>query len=167
MKRITMVFGLLFGGLALFLAGFFSRQPKINKLKKHIKYLQKEIKKLEELRENQNKTINNLLIEYKALKVYSFAKRLRKRDRIKSELVFQYGTKEYLQLLLDQNKKQKLTKDEVAFFYAFDSVIEGKQVSNKDQKIINAFIIKNHQKEIELLTPCDYEDLLLQIKNLP
>ncbi len=96
MKRITMVFGFLFGGLALFLAGFFSRQPKINKLKKHIKYLQKEIKKLEELRENQNKTINNLLIEYKALKVYSFAKRLRKRDRIKSELVFQYGTKEYL-----------------------------------------------------------------------
>ena len=157
---------MLLGGLALFFAGFFSRQPKINKLKKHIKYLQKEIKKLEELRDNQNKTINNLLIEYKALKVYSFAKRSKKKDSIKSELVFQYGTKDYLQLLLDQNNKRKLTKDEVAFFNAFDSVIEGRQVSIKNQKIIKAFIFKKHQKEIALLTPCDYEALILQIKNL-
>jgi hypothetical protein len=64
-----------FGGLAIFFAGFFVRQPKINKLKKQIAQLQKEIKRLEALREEQNNTINRLLINYKSLKLFDFAKR--------------------------------------------------------------------------------------------
>ena len=75
MKRIITCFGLLLGGLALFFAGFFSRQPKINKLKAQIKRLQNEIIKLQALRDKQNETINRLLIDYKSIKVYSVFKR--------------------------------------------------------------------------------------------
>lgn len=83
MKRIITCFGLLLGGLALFFAGFFSRQPKINKLKAQIKRLQNEIIKLQALRDKQNETINRLLIDYKSIKVYSVFKRKKQKKTSK------------------------------------------------------------------------------------
>ena len=165
MKGLVKIFAMALGGLAIFFAGFFVRQPKINKLKKQITHLQKEIKKLEALREEQNNTINKLLINYKSLKLFDFAKRSKAKDNIKSELMFQYGTKEYLQLLLDRTKNEReLLKEEIVFLNAFDNVIEGKKVSTKDFEKIKAYIFKKYRKEIKGLVPCDYSDLLLQVK---
>lgn len=154
------------GVLAIFFAGFFVRQPKINKLKKQITHLQKEIKRLEALREEQNNTINKLLINYKSLKLFGFAKRSKAKDNIKSELMIQYGTKEYLHLLLDRIKNNReLSKEEIVFINAFDDVIEGKKVSTKDFEKIKVYIFNKYRKEIKGLVPCDYSDLLLQVKN--
>ena len=166
MKGLVKIFAMALGVLAIFFAGFFVRQPKINKLKKQITHLQKEIKRLEALREEQNNTINKLLINYKSLKLFGFAKRSKAKDNIKSELMIQYGTKEYLHLLLDRIKNNReLSKEEIVFINAFDDVIEGKKVSTKDFEKIKVYIFNRYRKEIKGLVPCDYSDLLLQVKN--
>ena len=166
MKGLVKIFAMALGVLAIFFAGFFVRQPKINKLKKQITHLQKEIKRLEALREEQNNTINKLLINYKSLKLFGFAKRSKAKDNIKSELMIQYGTKEYLHLLLDRIKNNReLSKEEIVFINAFDDVIEWKKVSTKDFEKIKVYIFNKYRKEIKGLVPCDYSDLLLQVKN--
>ena len=165
MKRILSFFGIGMAVIAGFFVGFFVRQPKINKLKSQIEHLQKELKKLEILRDKQNDTIKRLLIDYKSLKIFDFVKRSKAKENIKAELALQYGTKEYLQLLLDRVKNNReFSNEEMIFFSAFDSVIEGKKISNKDIDKIKAYIFNKYRKEIKGLIPCDYNELVMEIK---
>lgn len=165
MKKLMSYIVVALALLAGFFVGFFVRQPKINKLKAQIKHLQSEIIKLQALRDKQNETINRLLFDYKSLKVFSFSKRSKAKENIKEELALQYGAKEYLQLLLDRaNTKRNFTNEEKVFYNAFDGVIDGKKVSDKDLERIKAYIFNKYRKEIEKLIPCDYNELITEIE---
>lgn len=165
MKKIGSIIAVALFGLACFFAGFFVRQPKINKLKAQIKHLQSEIIKLQALRDKQNGTISRLLLDYKSLKVFSFSKRSKMKDNIKAELVLQYGAKEYLQLLLDRaNTKRKFSNEEKVFFNAFDGAIEGEKVTDKELNKIKTYILNKYRKEIDKLIPCDYNEQIAEIE---
>ena len=48
-----------------------------------------------------------------------------------------------------------MDEEELAFYKAFDSVIEGKKVSTNELKTVKSYVISRYRREIQSLTNCD------------
>jgi len=157
MKKLSyLILGALLA-IAAFLFGFLIRQPKIDKLKKQIKLLQKECIRLQELCQSQKDDFRNLLVQHKALKAFSFKKRAVSKDKLKESLILQYAIKDYLELLFKRVQyEQELSKDEIIFFNVSENLIEGKKLSVSDKIKIRDFIFERHSIAIKKLQECDY-----------
>lgn len=143
--------------LIVFFTGFLVRQPKINKLKKQIETLQKQLSSLQDKMVGYQTSFDNLLLQYKGLKVIQLKKKAEMKGLLEENLVLQYGMKAYLNLLLNRVKNdKKLDKEELAFYNAFDSVIEGKKVSTNEFKTVKSYVISRYHTEIQSLTNCDF-----------
>lgn len=167
MKRI---YWLLIPLVALgsFFTGFFIRQPKINKLKKQVETLQRDNRRLIALCEKHQQEFRELLLQHKALKVMQFRKRATTKEQMTESLTMQYAIMEYITLLTKRVKyEQKLTKEEIAFFNAFDGAIDGKQLSTTDKVKIAEYVKKNHGTEIKELRECDYSAALKELQLQP
>jgi hypothetical protein len=163
-KLVRHIFAAL-GAILLFFAGFFARQPTINNLKKQVKQLQKETERLNQLRYAQHREIGELLIKYKALGALQFKKKSLEKENIKGLLIYQYGAREYLGLLIDSVKHGiEIPKQAIGFFKAFDKVIDGDKVSDSDRKKIKEYIFVKHHKDIDGLRECDYTDLITELE---
>ena len=153
------------GAILLFFVGFFARQPAINKLKKQVKQLQKETERLNQLRDAQHRELGELLIKYKALGALQFKKKSVEKENIQGLLIYQYGAKEYLGMLIDSVKHGiEMPKEAIGFFKAFDKVIDGEKVSDSDWKKIKEYIFVKHRKDIDGLVECDYTDLIKELE---
>lgn len=156
-------FFLMLGG---FLTGFLIRQPKINKLKKQIELLQKDDRKLIEMINEMRQNYQELLVQHKALKALQYRKKLAIKEKITGNLVMQYAIKAYLTLLLKSGRyEQKLEKDEIVFFEAFEKVIDGKNISTSDKVKIRDYIMEHYGKEIKQLKECEYTAVFEELKN--
>ncbi|MDI9519797.1 MAG: hypothetical protein QM308_01365 [Bacillota bacterium] len=144
--------------------GALSRQPEINRLKRLVKQLQAEIQKLQALIDEQNNQINELFVRYKALKVYQIFSKISERKNIQKALVFQYGAKNYLDLLLKQVRNESVDKTDLTFFRAFEKVMNGETISKEDQKTIQVYILTKHKKEIFKLQKCDVTQTIHEIE---
>jgi len=154
-KVLNWIVGPLLFIVGLFV-GCFARQPKINKLKKQITVLQKQLTTLQDRMMGYQEKFDNLLVQYKGIKVLQLKKKAECEGKLKDNLVLQYGMKEYLTLLLDTVKeKRKFTDEEFVFYKAFDDVIEGKEVNKKDFIRIKEYVLSKHKSEIEALNPCN------------
>ncbi|MGN0179143.1 MAG: hypothetical protein ACI4DY_06855 [Monoglobaceae bacterium] len=156
-------FFLMLGG---FLTGFLIRQPKINKLKKQIELLQKDDRKLIEMINEMRQNYQELLVQHKALKALQYRKKLAIKEKITGNLVMQYAIKAYLTLLLKSGRyEQKLEKDEIVFFEAFEKVIDGKNISTGDKVKIRDYIMEHYGNEIKQLKECEYTAVFEELKN--
>ena len=156
MKKILSWIWIPLAAIFGFFAGFFVRQPKINRLKKQIETLQKNLVAIQSKMENYQNSFDNLLIHYKGLKVLQLKQKAEYENKLKDNLILQYGIKDFLALLLDTVKNErKLNSEELAFYKAFDDVIEGKQVDKTTFSTIKTYVINNHKREINALKPCD------------
>jgi hypothetical protein len=163
-KKISIIAGLL-AGAALFIAGFFARQPVINKLQNQVKELQKETERLNQLRDAQHRELGELLIKYKAMGALQFKKKSVEKENIKGLLIYQYGAKEYLGLLINSVKHGiEMPKEAIGFFNAFDKVIDGEKVSYSDRKKLKEYIFIKHRKDIDGLVECDDVDLIKELE---
>ncbi len=139
-----------------FFTGFLVRQPKINKLKKQIETLQKQLSSLQDKMVGYQTSFDNLLLQYKGLKVMQLKKKAEMKGMLEENLVLQYGMKAYLNLLLNRVKNnKKLDEEELAFYKSFDNVIEGKKVSKNEFKTIKSYVISRYRTEIQSLANCD------------
>lgn len=139
-----------------FFIGVLVRQPRINKLKKQIKILQKQLAALQDKMIGYQEAFDALLIQYKGLKVLQLKKRAECEGKLKDNLILQYGMKDYLTLLFDIVKNgRKLSKEEIVFFESFENVIEGKEISEKTFMKIKEFVITRHKNEIAALEHCN------------
>jgi len=158
MKKILSWIWIPFAAIAGFFLGFFVRQPKINKLKKQVLSLQKQLNSLQTKMIGYQESFDDLYIQYKGLKVLQLKKKAEYEGKLKDNLVLQYGMKAYLELLLDTVKKsRKLTDEEFAFYRAFDDVIEGKQVGKNSFSKIKEYVLSQYKHDINALKPCDCE----------
>lgn len=146
--------------------GALSRQPEINKLKKRIKQLQKEVERLQELCRTQDEQLNVLMLKYKALKIFQFSKKNEARTNIRGVLVYQYAVHDYLTLLLMASRKEKLKEEDVIFYNIFDKVIEGQEVCDEERNALKEYITYRHTSELRGLRLCDNTGLIQQIQNL-
>ena len=165
MKRIIFALIALLSAIGGFLIGFLIRQPKINKLKKHIEKLQKEIGRLQHDNQKYHDDFQNALLHLKSLKAINNIKRKKAKENAAGILIFQYGMKDYLLLLLHMLKTgAKVETIDIRFFNTFDKVIEGKVISDKDKEIIRDYIISRHKTEIENLQECDCSVIINEIE---
>ncbi len=162
---VKIMIGVL-SGLGGFVVGALSRQPEINNLKKQIKKLQKENKRLQTLMQNQSEQIRNLIVKYKALKVYQFSKRYESRSSIRGLLVYQYGLRDYLELLIRTAKSEReMSKEDVLFYNMFDKIIEGKSISNNEKEAIKEYVNHKHMWDIMRMKECNTSELYEEIQN--
>jgi hypothetical protein len=139
--------------------GFLIRQPGINKLRKQAQLLQSDNEKLQNCLKRHQDTFDDLYLQYKGLKVMELKNKAEYKDKLKNNLVLQYSIKDYLELLFDVTKNErKLTNEECIFYKAFDGVIEGKKINNRNFEIIKEYVISNHGKEINDLKKCYLDD---------
>ena len=139
-----------------FLVGFFVRQPSVNKLKKQVKIMQKEIENLQSAMKGYQDVYSDMYVQYKKLKVIQIKQKAEIEGKLKDNLILQYGLKDYLTLLFDVVKKErKLSRIENIFYKSFDSVIEGKKVGKKEFENIKEYVLEKHKKEINSLKICD------------
>lgn len=141
------------GGL---FAGMMIRQPKINKLKKQVLSLQKQLSNLQDRMVGYQESFDNLLLQYKGLKVLQLKKRAEMKGKLEENLVLQYGMKAYLSLLLEKIKNgKKMEKDELSFYKAFDDVIEGKSLSSNQLSVVKDYVMSKYRGQINSLVVCD------------
>lgn len=156
MKKFLKIIIVPLVAIASFFTGFFVRQPKINKLRKQIEIMQKQLDFIQNRMSEYQKNYDNLLIQYKGLKVLQLKKKAEYEGKLKDNLVLQYGMKDYLNLLFDVVKKdRKLTDEENIFYKSFDNVIEGKKVGKIAFENIKEYVMKKHKREINELKICD------------
>ena len=137
-------------------AGIMIRQPKINKLKKAVSTLQKQLATLQDKMIGYQKSFDNLLLQYKGLKVMQLKKKADMKGKIEENLILQYGMKAYINLLLDGVKNgKKLENNELLFYKSFDNVIEGKKIWQKDLENIKSFVVSKYRGKIQSLMPCE------------
>lgn len=159
-KVLLALTGILSGAAGL-LAGILVRQPEINKLHKLVKRLQKEIDRLEQAVEEQNDEITALMLKYKALKIYQFGQRKELKESIQDELVFQYATADYLNLLLDYvNADIEMSKEDLRFYEAYGKMIAEKPIDFKEKQFIKEYVRGRHTTEITRLKQCDAQPVL-------
>lgn len=167
MNKILSIVVLIASTLAAFFAGMLIRQPKINKLKKQVQTLQEKNIQLYEMREQQQRQINEMFIKYQAFKIGHHKEKLKCKENIKGQLIYQYASKEYLTILIVRVKNnKKIDRSALPFFNAFEQFIDGKDVSEKEAGIIKDYIVKKYGSEIEKLKECDYDYLIEEIKNI-
>ena len=82
-----------------FFAGGLIRQPGINKLRKQVQLLQSDNKKLQKSIKRYQDSFDDLYLQYKGLKVLELKNKIEYKDKLKNNLVLQYGIKDYLELL--------------------------------------------------------------------
>ena len=94
-------------------------------------------------------SFNNLLLQHKGLKVRQLKKKAEMKCMLEENLVLQYDMKAYLNLLLNRVKNnKKLDEEKLAFYKAFDNVIEGEKVSTNELKTIKSYVISRYRIEI-------------------
>ena len=109
--------------------------------------------------------MGELLIKYKALGALQFKKKSVEKENIQGLLIYQYGAKEYLGMLIDSVKHGiEMPKEAIGFFKAFDKVIDGEKVSDSDWKKIKEYIFVKHRKDIDGLAECDYTELIKELE---
>ena len=166
MKKIIYLILLPLGALAMFFGGFLARQPKINKLKKQIKLLQKDNGKLIDLCQCQHDDFCNLLVQHKTLKAIHFIKKASSKEKLRENLILQYALKSYIELLLKRVKyNQELDKDEIAFFNAAKNIIDGKKISAGNMVKIRDYILERHTTDINNKKECDYTLVLQELNS--
>ena len=148
-----------------FLIGLFARQPAINKLKKQVILLQQDNENLLNIIEANHQSFQELLVQHKALKAIQISKKTALKDQMVENLIMQYAVKEYLTLLLKCGKHgQKLEKDELVFFSAFEKVINGKTLSSSNKVNIKDYILSRHKANIKKLQECDCSHILKELQ---
>ena len=166
MKRLTAAILALFTAIACFFAGFLVRQPSINKLKKQVKRLQAENKRLTDLQLTLSKELSDLLAQVKALKVFDFKHRADCNEKIRQNLTFQYALFEYLRLLLDRVRDQiEMSDEEMKFFKAYEKVIDGKNLGNGDKDTIQNYITSKYATEIKQQKECNLSQAIEMLRN--
>lgn len=151
--------------MAGLITGILIRQPEINKLQKLVKRLQKEIDRLEQAVQEQNDEIAALMVEYRALKIYQFSRRKELREGIQDELVFQYATADYLNLLLDYvNADVEMTKDDIRFYETYGKMIAEKPIDYKEKQFIRDYVRARHSLEIDRLEQCETQPVISRIR---
>ena len=130
-----------------------------------IKNVSKEIEnelKLQNCLKKYQDSFDDLYLKYKGLKVLELKNTAEQKDKLKNNLVLQYGIEDYWELLLDATKNErKLTKEECIFYKSFDGVIEGKKICDRNFEEIKKYVMGNHEKEINELKKCYLTDDLI------
>ena len=136
--------------------GKLTDQKKINALREQIAVLQDGLSSLQYQMMDYQRQFDNLYLQYKGLKLLQLHKKAEYEGALRSNLVLQYGMKDYLSLLIDAiTGQKKLTKEETNFLKAFDDVIEGKRVTAGTFSQIKDHITSKYNREIKLLIQCD------------
>lgn len=153
--------------VAAFFGGFFFRQPKINKLKKQVELMQKDISKLESLRLKQKEDFQELLIQHKSLKAINFKKRAIAKEKIRGNLIEQYALKEYIDLLiLRVREHRELSKEELMFFNAYEKAMNSGKTSSATQVKVQNYITSKYEAEIKKLKECDSASSISDLNNM-
>ncbi len=147
-----------------FFAGFFIRQPKVNKLKKQIELLQKNENILLEMNTKQKEDFKEIYIQLQMLKLHKYKEKAKCKESLKNNLIEQYSLKEYVELLLRRVKKEeKLEKAEIQFINAYSKRLDNQTISSKEMDNICNYITEKYGEEIKKLKECDSESLITEL----
>ncbi len=150
------------GGLVV---GLLVRQPEINRLQKQVEELQADVDQLETIAEEQNHEIAQMLLNYKALKIYQFTQRRQLKESIQDELICQYAALDYLTLLVDSVEPgSKMSADNIRFYKTYGKAIEDGEIDDNELEALKPFVLANHSSEIDRLKECDIRPVFERIR---
>lgn len=127
------------------------RQPEISKLKRQIRDLQKDNSKIKKLMYQQQETLENLMREYAKLKFYQVLQKRSMKQYVRGQILIGYEYKEYIDLLkkaIQDSGTEKFSEEEKQFFEFCGHLIGEEYISDEEEKMVNAYIMKKYKKEI-------------------
>lgn len=150
------------GGVVI---GILVRQPEINKLQNQVEMLQADVSELESVVEEQNNEIAQMLVNYKALKIYQFFQRRQMKDSIQEQLICQYAAADYLNLLLDcVSAGKKMNAEEIRYYKMYGKMLEDNQIDDCELETLRPIILERHGSEIERMQECDLRTVFERIR---
>jgi hypothetical protein len=151
-----------------FLADALSRQPEVHRLKEQVKRLHREIERLQLIIFEQDRQIYELKIRYNTLKAYQFIEKAKQKSKIKGAIMFQYGFKEYIELLVAKahNPNFVLKKEEQAFFNIFERLINNANISLEEKMFVREYIRFKYKNQIESLIEVDIDMLVKKVEKV-
>ena len=164
-KVLIAITGVLAGAGGV-IVGVLIRQPEINKLQKQVELLQADISERENVVADQNNELAQMLLNYRALKVYQFSKRKKMKESIQDQLICQYAAADYLSLLVDcVSCGKQMSTGEIQFYKAYGKMIEDDHIDDREMETLRPLIYATHGDEINRLKEPDLNAALERIKN--
>lgn len=152
-------------GVGGFVAGFLVRQPEINKLQEQVRCLQQDVDQLTQAARAQNDEIEQLLVNYRALSVFSLKRKKELRDSIQDELVCQYASNDYLTLLMDvASTGKEMSSEEIDFYKQYGKMLEDNVIDQRELEILRPMMMEKHGWEIQRLKECDLQPVFERIR---
>lgn len=163
--KVLLAIASVLGGAGGIVVGILVRQPEISKLQKQVERLQVDIEQLEGVVDEQNAEIAQMIVSYKALKVYQISQRRKIRQSIQDELICQYAAADYLTLLMDcVSSDTKMSKEDLHFYKTYSKMLADNQIDNDELEILRPLILARHPREIERLKECDIHSVFNRIR---
>jgi biotin-(acetyl-CoA carboxylase) ligase len=150
--------------------GVLIRQPQINKMKKQIQILQKELpQKIENIQKELNRQIDELHKRYEALKVWQFYQKWKQSKIIikkgKETFILKCLCKEGIELL-GKSIREKLdgkillNDDEKIFLINFSEMIDGKPINSETMDKISVYLMEKYKYNENCLIDFDFEKII-------
>lgn len=142
------------------------RQPEINRLKKQVRDLQNENSKLMRDMKKQQEDVETLLIGYSQMKFYQVLNKSRQKQHIREEILLEYQSKEYIDLLVkvvNAGGNEKLSEEQKQYFELCTRLMEGKYIGEENEKAMKGYILKKYKKEIRTMKDLRIADYAKQV----
>lgn len=163
-KNMIVAIGAVLGAAGGFIAGALARQPEINKLRKQVSILQKNAVQLQEIVEEQSREIKTMLDGYKALGFFKMKQKRKLRLAIEDELVCQYASCDYLELLLDTvSTGREMSEEELRFFNEYAKMLKDDIIDDRELEVLRPMMQQRHPMELKRLQECDMQPVLKEL----
>ena len=104
------------------------------------------------LMEQQQKNLDNMLLEYSSIKFYHIREKIKKKQDIRGEIAVGYEYKEYVDLLqraVKESGTDSFSEEEKEFFELSTQIVEGRKLdSTKEEEFMSKYILNKYKSEI-------------------
>jgi hypothetical protein len=146
--------------------GALLRQPEINRLKKQVRVLHKEIERLQGVIEEQDRQIKELKIRYDTLKAYNFVSRMQHGANLRGWILQQYAFKEYVSISVCKIRGTQIEDEKTIFFNIYLKFLNGQadEVSVAEYQLLKKYLLSRYKLEIKQMLPASLETSIKELE---
>lgn len=134
-------------------------QVQISKLKSACEGLQTENEKLRETVKTLNDSVCRMKKKIEALKASNFVEKAKSTSELKSCIIYQYATKEYIEIAIKKASGGTLSFEERKYSSIFEKVLNADIIA-EDAKYIEEYVLPKYKNKIDNLIEFDCTCLL-------
>lgn len=139
--------------------GVLSMQPEISNLKESNEEKQNENERLRYAVAKLNSCVDTQQKKIEALKAYQFTEKAKSAAELRSVIITQYATKEYIEIAIKKSNGNNLSFDDKKFSLTFEKILNA-DYTEDDAKFVENFVIPKYKQKIDNLIEFDCTSLL-------